>query len=79
MANPDIPQKSPYGVEVEAGKKYFWCACGKSARQPFCDGSHEGTEFLPMKFEATESKTVYFCGCKHTENAPLCDGSHNKL
>lgn len=79
MAAPDIPQKSPYGVEVEEGKKYFWCACGKSANQPFCDGSHEGTDFLPLKFEAPESKTVYFCGCKHTEGVPLCDGSHNKL
>jgi CDGSH-type Zn-finger protein len=79
VANPDVPQKSPYGVEVVAGKNYFWCACGKSAKQPFCDGSHNGTEFEPTKFEATESKTVYFCSCKQTANKPLCDGSHNKL
>jgi len=79
MATPDMPQKSPYGVDVVAGKNYFWCACGKSAKQPFCDGSHNGTEYGPSKFEATESKTVYFCGCKLTAGQPLCDGSHNKL
>ncbi len=79
MANPDIPQKSPYGVDVEAGKAYFWCACGKSANQPFCDGSHNGTEFVPVKYEAAESKKVFFCGCKHTAGQPLCDGSHNAL
>jgi CDGSH-type Zn-finger protein len=79
MSTPDVPQKSPYPVEVEAGRKYFWCACGKSARQPFCDGSHEGTDFTPLKYEAIEDKTLYFCGCKATAGAPLCDGSHNKL
>lgn len=79
MSTPDVPQKSPYPVEVEAGRKYFWCACGKSARQPFCDGSHEGTDFTPLKYEASEAKTLYFCGCKATAGAPLCDGSHNKL
>tara|TARA_R110001592_G_scaffold344608_1_gene635890 strand:- start:134 stop:403 length:270 start_codon:yes stop_codon:yes gene_type:complete len=79
VSEPDVPQKSPYAVEVEAGKKYFWCACGKSAKQPFCDGSHNGTEFEPVRYEAEASKTVYFCGCKQTAKQPLCDGSHNKL
>ncbi len=79
MANPDVPQKSPYAVEVEEGKSYFWCACGKSENQPFCDGSHQGTDFLPNKFVAPKSKTVYFCGCKQTGDVPLCDGTHNKL
>ena len=79
MSTPEISQKSPYPVEVTSGKKYFWCACGRSAKQPFCDGSHEGTDFTPLKYEATEDKTLYFCGCKHTAGAPLCDGSHNKL
>lgn len=79
MADPQIPQKSPYGVDVEAGKSYFWCSCGKSAKQPFCDGSHADTEFTPVKYEAQESKKLFFCGCKFTKGQPLCDGSHHAL
>jgi len=79
MSTANIAQKAPYPAAVEAGKTYYWCACGKSAHQPFCDGSHKGSGFSPMKFEATESKTVYFCGCKQSGHAPLCDGSHQKL
>ena len=79
MADPRIAQKSPFGFEVEEGKSYFWCACGKSANQPFCDGSHADTEFLPVKFKATESKKLFFCGCKHTHTRPFCDGTHNTL
>jgi len=79
MSEPTIAQKSPYPVEVEAGKAYFWCSCGKSAKQPFCDGSHKGSDFTPVKYEATETKTVYFCGCKHSASPVLCDGSHSKL
>ena len=79
MADPVIAQKAPYPVEIEAGKTYFWCACGKSSNQPFCDGSHQDTEFLPMKYEATEDKTAYFCGCKMSGNKPMCDGSHQAL
>lgn len=79
MADPQIPQKVPYGVDVEAGKSYFWCSCGKSAKQPFCDGSHADTEFTPVKYEAQESKKIFFCGCKFTKGQPLCDGSHNAL
>ena len=79
MADPQIPQKSPYGVDVVAGKSYFWCSCGKSAKQPFCDGSHADTEFTPVKYEAQESKKLFFCGCKFTKGQPLCDGSHNAL
>lgn len=70
---------TPFPVEVESGKIYFWCACGRSQNQPFCDGSHKGTDFVPVKYEATESKKVFFCGCKSTASAPLCDGSHNKV
>ncbi len=69
---------TPCAVEVEAGKSYYWCACGRSASQPFCDGSHKGTDFTPMKYDAPESKKVWFCGCKATGNAPLCDGSHQR-
>lgn len=79
MTTANIAQKAPYPVAVEAGKSYFWCACGKSAQQPFCDGSHKGSGFSPVKFEATESKTVYFCGCKQSGHTPMCDGSHQKL
>jgi CDGSH-type Zn-finger protein len=79
MSNPKIVQKAPLPVEVENGKSYFWCACGRSAKQPFCDGSHKGTEFVRVKFDAVESKMIYFCGCKHSNKAPLCDGSHQKL
>jgi CDGSH-type Zn-finger protein len=79
MTEAKIAQKGPYPVEVEAGKSYYWCACGQSAKQPFCDGSHKGGDFTPVKFEAAESKTVYFCGCKHSGNPVLCDGSHAKL
>jgi CDGSH-type Zn-finger protein len=76
---PEMPQKAPFPVEVTAGKTYFWCACGKSARQPFCDGSHKGTGFAPVKYEAAEDGRVFFCGCKRSARAPLCDGSHNRL
>ncbi len=79
MAEARIAQKAPFPVDVEAGKKYFWCACGKSASQPFCDGSHKDTAFTPVKYEADRARTLYFCGCKQTAGAPLCDGTHNKL
>ena len=79
MTEPTIAQKGPYPVELEAGKSYSWCACGLSANQPFCDGSHRGSGFVPVKFEVAESKTMYLCGCKHTANQPFCDGSHKSL
>ena len=79
MTNPQIAQKGPYKVEVEAGKSYFWCACGRSANQPFCDGSHKGTGLSPVKYTAEETKRAFFCGCKHSAKAPLCDGAHKAL
>lgn len=79
MAEPRIAQKGPFAVDVEAGRKYFWCACGKSANQPFCDGSHKGSEFSPVQWEATETGKKWFCGCKHSGTKPFCDGTHSKL
>ncbi len=79
MSEPIIARKTPYGVEVEAGRDYWWCACGRSADQPFCDGSHKGTGLAPVQHAAGEVGTVWFCGCKRTEGAPLCDGSHKSL
>ncbi|MEX0304972.1 MAG: CDGSH iron-sulfur domain-containing protein [Leisingera sp.] len=76
---PEIAQKAPFPVEVKEGKSYFWCACGKSGKQPFCDGSHKGTGFEPVKFTAEKDGKVFFCGCKHSQNKPRCDGSHSKL
>ena len=68
---------SPIGIDVLEGKSYFWCTCGISSKQPFCDGSHKGTEFIPFKYLADQSKKVFFCSCKQTNDRPLCDGSHN--
>ena len=79
MSDPVIAQKSPYAVEVKAGNSYWWCSCGKSASQPFCDGSHQGSEFLPVEYKAENNTTVYFCGCKHSANGVQCDGRHAGL
>ena len=79
MAEPICAQKEPYEVTVEAGKAYFWCACGLSTTQPFCDGKHKDTGISPVRFKAETSETLYFCGCKATDGQPFCDGSHNKL
>lgn len=76
---PKIAQKTPYPVEVSAGKSYFWCACGRSANQPFCDGSHKDTGISPVKYTAEADRKVFFCGCKASDKAPLCDGSHSRL
>jgi CDGSH iron-sulfur domain-containing protein 3 len=79
MSEPTIAQKAPYGVEVAAGKTYWWCACGQSSRQPFCDGSHKGTAFAPLPYTADKDGEIWLCGCKRTQSSPLCDGSHNAL
>lgn len=78
MTEPMIAQKAPYNIELHPGT-YWWCACGRSKNQPFCDGSHEGTDITPIQFELSEPKSVWLCGCKHSANKPFCDGSHDKL
>lgn len=79
MSAAKIASTSPFAVDVESGKDYYWCSCGQSKAQPFCDGSHQGTKFTPTKYTADDNKTVYFCGCKQSANGSFCDGSHQKL
>ncbi len=78
MKNPVIAGKNPAALTLEPGQ-YFWCACGKSKKQPFCDGSHQGTEFTPAAFKIDVKKEVYLCQCKHSKTQPFCDGSHKTL
>lgn len=69
---------SPAKIELTSGETYAWCACGRSATQPFCDGSHQGTGIDPIVFTAEKDDVVWLCQCKHTQTPPLCDGSHKK-
>jgi len=79
MPTPKIAARHPIGVELEKGKEYLWCACGRSSNQPFCDGSHAGTGITPVAFTAEETGKAYLCQCKRTGNKPYCDGSHKHL
>ncbi|MDA1283718.1 MAG: CDGSH iron-sulfur domain-containing protein [Proteobacteria bacterium] len=74
-----INQKKPYVVNVEEGKTYYWCSCGNSKNQPFCDDSHSGSSFSPIAYTAEETKLAYFCGCKESSSKPFCDGTHTKI
>ncbi|NNE24927.1 MAG: CDGSH iron-sulfur domain-containing protein [Rhizobiales bacterium] len=76
---PLVAQKAPFPVELEAGKSYYWCACGKSKNQPFCDGSHKSTSFEPVKYTCEQSGRKFLCGCKMTNRQPFCDGTHKEL
>ena len=78
MSKAECPQKKPYVTELEAGT-YWWCTCGRSNQQPFCDGSHQGTDFQPLEFTVDEHKKYGLCGCKQTRNPPFCDGGHKDL
>jgi CDGSH-type Zn-finger protein len=79
MTQATVAQKAPYAIVVEAGKTYYWCSCGESKNQPFCDGSHKGSSFAPMPFTAEKDGAAYLCGCKATTHAPYCDGTHKGL
>ncbi len=78
MSKPNIFQKSPIVKEEKAGT-YYWCSCGNSSNQPFCDGSHKGTEFTPRKVEINEDKKVAWCACKNSGNGEFCDRTHKTL
>jgi CDGSH-type Zn-finger protein len=78
MTQPYRATNAPFAVDVEKGKDYYWCACGKSQTQPFCDGAHLGSTLAPVKYSPDIDKQVFLCGCKGTGNVPLCDGSHKK-
>ena len=79
MTTPNIAAREPIAVQVKAGETYWWCACGRSKSQPFCDGSHEGSSFSPKEFAASADRTLFFCACKHSKHAPLCDGTHKTV
>jgi len=79
MEKPKIALKAPIAVQLKQGETYYYCTCGKSADQPFCDGSHKDTSFTPMKFTATIDGVSHLCACKHTKNPPYCDGTHDSL
>lgn len=80
MKKGKIAGTTPIKVSLEKGKKYAWCTCGESSKQPFCDGAHKGSDFKPEVFEATESKDVHFCTCKQTDREMgLCNGAHKSL
>ncbi len=79
MSKPHIADRKPIAVQVKSGDEYYWCACGRSKNQPFCDGSHRGTEFTPVAFTPDKSGETWLCMCKHTSNPPYCDGTHATL
>ena len=79
MTEPVVAAKAPSKVVLEAGKDYWWCACGLSKSQPFCDGSHKGTGLAPMKYSVDKTGDYWLCACKHSSKKPLCDGSHKNL
>jgi CDGSH-type Zn-finger protein len=79
MTEPIVAAKAPNKVALEAGKDYWWCACGRSQNQPFCDGAHKGTGFAPQKVAVAASKDYWLCACKQTRKSPFCDGTHKSL
>ncbi len=78
MDSPVRASDTPFIEDVKEGQVYMWCSCGKSQKQPYCDGSHSGSSFTPLVYKATQTKRLFFCGCKRSLNKPMCDGSHSK-
>jgi len=79
MSKPICAQAGPFGLELQPGK-YLWCTCGRSVKQPFCDGAHkEDTSFKPLLMDVKETQVIWLCGCKATSKAPLCDGAHGEF
>lgn len=79
MAQPIIADNKPVKVSLSKDKKYYFCTCGRSSNQPFCDGSHKDTEFTPKVFTAEKEGDAYLCACKHSDNKPYCDGTHKQF
>ena len=79
MTKPIIADKQPKAIELAQGEEYYFCTCGKSSNQPFCNGAHQGGDFTPLAFTTEETGTAYLCQCKHTKTPPYCDGSHAEL
>ncbi|OUS30037.1 hypothetical protein A9Q98_05430 [Thalassotalea sp. 42_200_T64] len=79
MTKPIVADNKPKKMSLSKGQDYFFCTCGKSSKQPFCDGSHKGSEFLPKAFTAAESGEAFLCACKHSANTPFCDGTHKQF
>ncbi len=78
MSDPIVTQTHPFVLELEPGT-YFWCSCGRSKDQPFCDGSHTGTDHKPLQFEVKEKQQMWLCGCRHSKTPPFCDGAHKLI
>lgn len=79
IPQPKVAGLTPLVEEVQAGKTYWWCTCGMSQSQPFCDGSHKGSEFSPTEWLAEKDGKIAFCTCKHSKQSPICDGTHKQL
>ena len=79
MDKPVIATPRSIKIQVTAGENYWWCSCGLSENQPFCDGKHQGTQFVPQKYTALEDALISFCGCKYSQKGALCDGTHRTL
>ena len=79
MSEPVVFDVQPIGVDIQPGEKKYWCQCGRSRSQPYCDGSHRGTGFAPLEFTVEKGGRHYLCQCKHTKTPPFCDGSHKGL